>query len=498
MRKYLIFSIMVILLTTSLLSACQAATTSPATDTATTEPAITATDTPQETSVPTGLSTTSPSSTPLNSLSNNKITQYHFNAALSFEEDQLAVGQAIDYTNTTGNILKEIPLVIPPKQVDGVFDLIFLFTSQTVETPQTHFDGAALWVTFPEPLEPSESIELVLTYNLWIPEGRSLLGKTDRQLILTDWYPFIPPYLQTSGWLINEPSNIGEYLVYPLADYWVNLSVLGPMNIASSVPPTIEDNSSFSVHKAENVRNVTFAFSPEYLEYTRDTEDVTIKAYVFPEHAELGQRAADLAADAWALYENLYGDNPREYMAIIEADLNDGMEYDGAFLLSQDYFAAADDTPQNYFELLIVHETAHQWFYAQIANDQANEPWLDEALATYSELLYLEKTYPELVDWWWNYRIYAYQPMGWVDSTIYDHAGFRPYVNAVYLRGVQFLNDLRQRIGDDAFFAILRDYATPDAMDTFRSSVDFFSLVAAYSSEDVSSLLERYFRNTQP
>lgn len=498
MRKFLIFSIMVILLTTSLLSACQSATTSPTTVTATTEPTITTPDIPQETSLAAELPTPSPSPTPLDGSSNYKTTEYHFNAALSFDENQLAVGQKIDYTNTTGEILKEIPLIIPPKQVAGVFDLIFFFTGQTVETPQTHFEGAALWVTLPEPLEPNESVELLLTYNLWIPEGRSLLGKTDRQLILTDWYPFIPPYFQTSGWLINEPSNIGEYLVYPLADYRVNLSVFGPMEIAASVPPTIEDDSSFSVYKVENVRNVTFTFSPDYLEYTRGTKDVTIKAYVFPEHAELGQRAADLAANAWALYENLYGDNPREYMAIIEADLNDGMEYDGAFLLSQDYFASADDTPKNYFELLIVHETAHQWFYAQIANDQANEPWLDEALATYSEMLYLENTYPELVDWWWNYRVYAYQTMGWVDSTIYGHAGFRPYVNAVYLRGVQFLDDLRQQIGDDAFFAVLRDYATPDAVDTFRSSADFFSLVATYSSEDISDLLERYFRNAQP
>ncbi|MBG0788789.1 MAG: hypothetical protein H0S79_27175, partial [Anaerolineaceae bacterium] len=197
-------------------------------------------------------------------------------------------------------------------------------------------------------------------------------------------------------------------------------------------------------------------------------------------------------------YENLYGNNPREYMAIIEADLNDGMEYDGAFLLSQDYFASADDTPQNYFELLIVHETAHQWFYAQIANDQANEPWLDEALATYSELLYLENTYPELVEWWWNYRVYTYQPTGWVDSTIYRYAGFRPYVNAVYLRGVQFLDDLRQQIGDEAFFAVLRAYATPEEIDTLRTAQDFFDLIAQFSGEDISNLVDRYFQNAQP
>ena len=31
------------------------------------------------------------------------------------------------------------------------------------------------------------------------------------------------------------------------------------------------------------------------------------------------------------------------------------------------------------------HEIAHQWFYALVGNDQARDPWLDEALATYAE-----------------------------------------------------------------------------------------------------------------
>ncbi len=49
-------------------------------------------------------------------------------------------------------------------------------------------------------------------------------------------------------------------------------------------------------------------------------------------------------------------------------------------------------------------------------------------------------------------------PAGWVDGTIYDHSSFRPYVNAVYLRGAQFLHDLGSAIGEEVFFQFLRDY----------------------------------------
>lgn len=489
-----------IILIAMTLSGCQQ--TTPEVPNASTPPESTEaiTESPLETIVVTDLPTAypDPSGTP-DEPAEKIFTSYQLDVTLSYEVRFLSTRETIDYTNTTGGVLTEIPLIIPPASQNRVFTLDALFIPETQEYPQTVLDDATLWVTLPAPLDPGESIQFYLSYDLRIPEGRGLLGKTDRQLLLTDWIPFVPPYLPDTGWLINEPSPVGEYLVYPLANYEICLSIdagTEPLVIAASLPVESMENGLWH-YSAQNVRNVTFAFSPDYLEYTRVSEDVTIKAYVFPEHGGLGQRAADLAADAWALYENLYGDNPREYMAIIEADLDDGMEYDGAFLLSQDYFASADDTPQNYFELLIVHETAHQWFYARIANDQANEPWLDEAFATYSELLYLENTYPDFDSWWWNYRVYTYKPTGWVDNTIYGLSGYRPYVNAVYLRGVQFLHDLRMQIGEEAFFSVLKDYATPEEGDPLCSAQDFFDLIATYSQEDISNLLERYFQNIQ-
>ena len=42
-------------------------------------------------------------------------------------------------------------------------------------------------------------------------------------------------------------------------------------------------------------------------------------------------------------------------------------------------------------EYLIAHETAHQWWYSVIGNDEINEPWLDEALTEYSTILYFEE-----------------------------------------------------------------------------------------------------------
>ena len=39
----------------------------------------------------------------------------------------------------------------------------------------------------------------------------------------------------------------------------------------------------------------------------------------------------------------------------------------------------------NFVRVVVDHETAHQWFYSLVGNDQARDPWLDETLATWAQ-----------------------------------------------------------------------------------------------------------------
>ena len=51
-----------------------------------------------------------------------------------------------------------------------------------------------------------------------------------------------------------------------------------------------------------------------------------------------------------------------------------------------------------------------------------------------------------------------YDPRGKVDYPVYEFSTPRQYINAIYLRGAQMLQNLREDIGDPAFFAMLRSY----------------------------------------
>lgn len=63
-----------------------------------------------------------------------------------------------------------------------------------------------------------------------------------------------------------------------------------------------------------------------------------------------------------------------------------GMEYPQAIFLGVELYTRFREN----LEVLTVHEMAHQWWYNIVHNDPVREPWLDEALAEFSVMIYME------------------------------------------------------------------------------------------------------------
>ncbi|MBC8098899.1 MAG: hypothetical protein H7Y11_05615, partial [Armatimonadetes bacterium] len=181
-------------------------------------------------------------------------------------------------------------------------------------------------------------------------------------------------------------------------------------------------------------------------------------------------------AQSLSMYADLFGTFPYDRFVVVQGDFPDGMEFSGLVFVSTQWFKGYTGDPAGYLMLITVHEIAHQWWYARVGNDPALAPWLDEALATYSEYVFLEQVYPDLTDWWWEFRIESWAPEGFVDSTVYEFTSIRAYINAIYLRGVKLLHALRGDLGTDAFFDWLRRYAAAGAGEVVTPSF-FWSLL---------------------
>lgn len=426
-------------------------------------------------------------------------TQYTFNVVLDYDSRQANVDQEIAYLNNTDGLLEELLLVVEPNRFPGAFTLGQITWDNGEPVVDYSLEGAKLEIALSEPLLPGSEFVFSLSYQLNIPQQNAPFGFTDRQINFGDWYPFVPPYLPEEGWLVREAAYLGEHLAYDVADFQVAIQLASPTSadgkpvvIAASAPVEKKDDKYTS--RFDAARSFAWSVSDQYQVMTTTVGDVEVLSYAFPFHPAAEESVLTATADALALFSTLYGPYPHKSLSVVEADFLNGMEYEGLIFLSHAFYDYFTGTSENNLIIIAAHEVAHQWFYGQVGNDQALEPWLDEATTTYSEMFFYKNVHPELLNWWWDNRIYFHKPEGWVDSTIYDTPGFYPYRDAIYLRGALFLDEIKQLIGEEVLLEFLRDY-----LHTYRyriaSGDDFLRMLQEYTTEDLAPIVEKYFSN---
>jgi len=419
---------------------------------------------------------------------------YTLNVLLDYAAHSLAVDETITYQNATGETLTALVLAVEPNLWEDCFTMGSL-TVNGLARSGLRLNGDRLEVPLAAAFVPGETLNLAMHFDLQIPASDvyHIFGYNERQINLVDWYPYIVPYQQGRGWLLHPPAEVGEHLTYDSAVFDLTLILADPMlpvTLAASAPAEAAGGGWH--YRLQDGRTFVLSASSAYLTTSTTTEGVTVTGYYFSEEEAQARVVLDETARAVRTFGALIGAYPYSSLSIVESSFFDGMEYDGMFFLSSDYYTSYDGTVLNNLIDLAVHETAHQWWFGSVGNDQALAPWLDEALATYSEELFYEINYPAVTAWW-AFRVDRYTPSGWVDTDIYHGGDFQSYANAVYLRGAQFLDALRRRIGDEAFFIFLKDYALQ--MSGKRATADdFFRILRVHTNVDISDIITEYFQ----
>lgn len=443
---------------------------------------------------------TEPKPAPSSTIEIRKNTKYTLSAVLDYGQHHLSVEEQINYINHSPDVLSNLPLTVEATRYVDVFHLNSLTWADGQPVTGTVWDKNQLWLPLRNPLQPDESVVLYISYELALPSPTQSestrpipFGYTARQTNLVDWYPFVPPYTPGQGWLVHPPGFFGEHLVYDTADYQVDIRLTnaGEDSVIAASAPSVTEGDRHQ-YQLQTARNFVWSVSHDYQVFTKTVGMVTILSYAFPFDTIAGETVLKETANALELYIELFGPYPHSTLTIVEADFLDGMEYDGLYFLSNALYNTYSGTPADFLTAIAVHETAHQWWYGVVGNDQALEPWLDEALSTYSERLFFERTYPEALDWWWTYRVNYYEPSGWVDNSIYNPEGYLAYRNAVYLNGAIFLENLRTLVGDEAFFNFIQAYVVQNTHNLVTAE-DFFSLLSEFTQVDLAPLVEEYF-----
>jgi peptidase M1-like protein len=432
--------------------------------------------------------------------------QYAIAVKLDYPDHFVSATQTILYPNLSSETLNDILLAVVPNLWTDCFTLNNLSLND-VPISDYVLSGQRLTVKLSTPLAAGETLKIGVDYTLTLPEiiapnpteqRPRIFGYTSRQTNLVNWYPFVVPYMPSQGWLLHDPWYYGEHLVYDAADFDVSVSFESgttiPIVAASGEEQTRADGSLR--YLLPRGRAFALSVSTEYQVNEADAGGVSVRSYYLgPVYKTMGEAAAKDSAKAIQIFSEKYGPYPHKTLTVVQGDFADSMEFSAFYFHSKDFYGLYNGTDRSYLTFVAAHETAHQWWFEQVGNDQALEPWLDEALAVFSERVFYEATDPSAISEYWQYaRIDQYQPEGFVDTSVAEAGGFQAYQNAVYLRGEQFIEALRERVGDEAFFAFLKDYAEK-FNGHIATGIDFFTVLREHSAVDFSDIVQSFMQH---
>ncbi|MCS6804482.1 MAG: M1 family aminopeptidase [Acidobacteriota bacterium] len=208
--------------------------------------------------------------------------------------------------------------------------------------------------------------------------------------------------------------------------------------------------------------------------------------YVYPEHLTQAQRKFPVTRRAMELFAPLFGEYPflQEKYGMVEFPWSGAMEHQTLTSLGDIIVNFSDFVVQDF----ISHELAHQWWGNWVTMKTWNDIWLNEGFATYSEVLFFERFLPvhpgELMA-----RSYG----GALVGTVYAENAANPWDDpaAIYTKGAWVLHMLRRVLGEERFFAALKDYGRRFAFGN-ASTADFQHVCEAHYGASLQWFFEQW------
>ena len=142
---------------------------------------------------------------------------------------------------------------------------------------------------------------------------------------------------------------------------------------------------------------------------------------------------------------------------------------------------------------VVVHEVAHQWYGDDVAVGRWQDIWLNEGFASYAEWLWAEHeglgTADEIFSFFYDELFPEGDPF-W-DLTIGDPGPGALFAGEVYDRGAMTLHVLRRTVGDEAFFTIMRTWASGHARGN-GTIPEFVALSEQVSGQELDPLFKAW------
>jgi hypothetical protein len=427
-------------------------------------------------------------------------TIYHL--ILDINDPNLVIGEMeARYFNQEVEPLNELFLHLFAEKLGGDIEISELLVNG--EPAPFATTNGMLQVDLAEPLAPGQGVVLSLKFETTVPGEETtkygVLAYKENILALAHFYPMFAVF-DDQGWHTEPTADHGDETFADMSFYLVQVSApADQVLVTSGVEVTRDEHDGLQrvTYAAGPARDFYLVASDEFEMVQEQVGEVLLRSFAPSGLLDGAQLALDVTADSLQSFSSRFGPYPYSELDVVSTPTDAlGIEYPGIYANALRIYDLSEDSAsgvsnRTLIESVSAHETAHQWFYNLVGNDQLNEPWLDEAVTQYATWLYYIDRYGEqnaqgLYDSFegrWGRTDFAEIPIG-LPADAYNGL---EYSAIVYGRGPIFLHELAGIMGQETFDEFLRDYA-----ETYRWQIaygnDFLALAEAHCACDLSGL----------
>ncbi len=313
-----------------------------------------------------------------------------------------------------------------------------------------------------------EKTAVMIRFSFGLPQNNGRLSYDDHAMWLGNWLPIKAVY-DEEGWNLDPYYPIGDPFYSDIANYEVEVRLPQGFQVASTgvevgTPKIEQGNMEIHHYRADKVRDFAMVvMDKEYTYKEGKAGDVRVLTWHKREDsAEVAERLHQVAISSLTAYSQKYGGYPYpEYDVVATGGFFGGMEYPGLIFAEGSYFRRNDP----YGVLVVAHETAHQWWYGLVGNDEVEHPWMDESLTEYATLNYLlehEKS------WAPSYlrlkesaieKAKVYESRGErISASVNQFTSWDSYGVMIYEVGPLMFYEWEQKVGKEEMEKMLKDY----------------------------------------
>ncbi len=329
--------------------------------------------------------------------------RYYIEASLDFE-DGVAIlrgAERVRYTNHSADTLSEIVFRLYPN-LPALGGRMIVYQAEVNGAPVDPVLTerlSALALPLAEPLEPGDSVEMMLQFSVTAERGMNAsygqFGYQDEVFSGPEWYPVLSVYREDTGWWVERPTPTGDAVFSETGLYETYLTVPKDFIVVMSGSEiesfAVDENRTTYHYVSGPMRDSILVASPAFGKLSEMVDDITVNVFFWPGGEAAAESVLTQATDSVRIYNENFGPYPFAEFDVAETFNYTGIEYPGVVVIADGNWVRGNA----FLETTVAHEVAHQWWYSLVGNNQVDEPWLDESLTSYSEYVYARNVYNE-------------------------------------------------------------------------------------------------------